>query len=188
MPSLTTAGFPNLALIGRAGAGKTTGAEYLARHYGYTRMSFAAMLKEIAGRLWSPDAAAKDRDKLQRLGVAVREIDEDAWVNVLMRQLPTESAGGAIPVVIDDCRFPNEYWALKERGFVFVRIEATEETRVDRLLANGKLQDREQLNHVSETSLDDVFTDYRLANVAGPLAFCEELTDVIERKQGRSFR
>jgi hypothetical protein len=84
------------------------------------RLSFAAPLKEIAVRIWGKEAMT-DRAKLQGLGVAVREIEEDSWCDMLTRQvrdLRASVAGGTQPFVVDDCRFPNEYWALKELGFV----------------------------------------------------------------------
>lgn len=171
---------PHVAILGKAGAGKTTGAEYLARNYGYAILSFATLLKDVSAQIWGEDAR-KDREKLQRLGVAVREIDEDAWVNAALRSIRSD-----LPVVVDDCRFPNEYWALRERGFVFVRVEAPEETRIDRLQRNGKLQDISQLNHVSETSLDDVFADHRIVNVAGELAYGDEITDILQKELRRS--
>lgn len=145
----------SIAVIGRAGSGKTTAAEYLADIHGYIRVSFAGTLKEVATHIWGPDART-DRDKLQKLGMAVREIDPNAWVNAALRAVRLhDEAGSDEKFVIDDCRFPNEYWALKELGFVFLQVQAPEITRIERLQRNGKLTDVEQLNHVSETALDD---------------------------------
>lgn len=159
---------PNIAFVGKAGAGKTTCAEILAAQ-GYSRLSFAAPLKEIAVRIWGVDALL-DRGKLQYLGNAVRQYDEDAWVNAAVRDLGDEKVGPAyLPWVVDDCRFPNEYWALKKRGFVIVRVWAPRNVRVARLRANGKLQDESQLEHVSETALDgeEFKPDYQVVNSEG---------------------
>ncbi len=170
---------PDVAFLGKAGAGKTTAAEFLVEHHGYTRLSFAALLKDISVQIWGEDART-DRDKLQKLGVAVREIDPDAWVGALGRSL---DRGG--PIVVDDCRFPNEYWMLKVDGFVFIEVCANEALRVDRLQRNGKLQDISQLTHVSETALDltlkqQVQSLYYLPNVGPELDFESSIQTILE--------
>lgn len=158
---------PDIALIGKAGAGKSTVAEVLAT-FGYQRHSFAAKLRNVAVDLWGEEAR-NDRDKLQKLGVAVRGIEADTWVDNFVRdveQAADDPLGRAVPyrVVVDDCRFPNEVWRLAELGFVFVRVEADRSTRIVRLKANGKLQDEAQLVHASETALDGQKADYVINN------------------------
>lgn len=139
----------NIVCYGGAGAGKSTASAYLEEAYGFAKFSFATPLKEIAVKIWGPDAAT-DRGKLQDLGMKVCEIDEDAWCRLGLEQIATDEDAQNVN---DDCRFPNEYWGLKERGFQFVRVLANEQTRVDRLLRIGKLDDPEQLNHDSETAI-----------------------------------
>jgi cytidylate kinase len=167
---------PHIAIVGKAGAGKTTGAEILCGRLGYNRASFAAILKDVARLIWGADAT-KDRGKLQKLGVAVRDIQEDAWVNALLRQI--ESWRG--PIVIDDCRFPNEYWALKHMGFKFIRVRADEPVRQDRLMRNGKFTSHEQMNHISETALDDIDMDLGLFNNGSGESYEAELLSLVER-------
>lgn len=165
---------PSIAVIGKMGAGKTTCADILKDAYKYQRASFAARLKEVAVLIWGPDVL-KDRGKMQDLGLKVREIDENAWVGAVERQI-SEWVG---PVVIDDCRFPNEYWALKHRGFKFVRVWASEPIREDRLMKNGKLQSREQFNHISETAIDNIDADYDITNEDEYTDLVRDLTDVL---------
>lgn len=158
---------PNIVFYGKAGAGKSTCADYLVDQHGYKKLSFAGPLKEIAVRLWG-DEAFKDRGRLQDLGTKLREIDEDVWVNPMLRSVDESDA----PIVNDDTRFPNEYWRLKERGFVFVRVLANEALRVDRLMRIGKLDDLSQLNHESETAVNGfeavqqgIVPDFTIQNV-----------------------
>jgi dephospho-CoA kinase len=167
---------PHIAVVGKMGAGKTTAADILVRKYGYNRASFAGILKEVAHLIWG-DGAERDRRKLQELGVAVRDIQEDSWVNALLRRIQDWRG----PVVIDDCRFPNEYWALKHMGFKFIRIRADEAIREDRLMRNGKLQSRAQLEHISETALDGIDADLGLMNESDEYALESNLTDIVER-------
>lgn len=151
--------YPHVAFIGRAGSGKTTAADYLVAKYGYRRISFAALLKDVAVQLWG-DTARMDRDKLQKLGVAVRSIDPNTWVDAALRRV--DESG--VSVVIDDCRFPNEFGALQKRHFVFVRLEAPVDVRVHRLQVINKFQNHEQLEHISETALDGVAGDHVIEN------------------------
>lgn len=180
---------PNIVLLGKAGAGKTTCADMLVDEFpcGYRRYSIAAPLKDIATKIWGTEALT-DRGKLQSLGVAVRGIDEDAWIRLCAQKIERETTrpeyldgshylGGA--AVVDDCRFPNELQYLKGLGFVSVRVIAGRNRRLARLQANGKLQDEAQLDHESETALDDVATDYVIDNSDDKLHLLERLTTIL---------
>jgi dephospho-CoA kinase len=168
---------PHIAFIGRAGAGKTTAAELLVKRFGYARLSFAAPLKVACG-------TSTDRTLLQEVGVGVRALHEDFWVNLLVDELYNgtyfvDRAG----VVVDDCRFPNEAHRLKVEGFKIVAVVADHGRRVERLRANGKLQDESQLEHESETSLDDFAPDYTILNHGTADELLEQLTDILNREQ-----
>jgi dephospho-CoA kinase len=159
---------PNIALIGKMGAGKTTCARLLIEHFAYQRVAFADVLKDTTARLWGAEAR-EDRDKNQRLGQAVRDIDEDTWVRLLIERI--NEPGQDVPYVVDDVRYHNEAWALKGEGFVTVRIEAEKSIRIDRVKRLGKLaaddwEQAQQLNHLSETSLDDWPEDYKVRNLS----------------------
>lgn len=186
-------GLPNIAFTGKAGAGKTTAAELLVE-LGYQRQSFAAPLKDIAARLWG-ETARTDREKLQRLGVAVREIEQDTWSNLLVEGLRERELyprvnyqGNAVsepPTVVDDMRFENEWFALKANGFVIVRITASRAVRIDRLKANGKWQDEAQLEHVSETALDHLNPDYTIHNDGPHADLYDEVVAVLLKERRR---
>jgi adenylate kinase family enzyme len=159
---------PHIAFIGKAGAGKSTVADILVERFGYEKLSFAAPLK--AGC-----ATQTDRSLLQRVGAGVRELYEDFWVNLFLAEVARVTtfdsevdhplkAYNQAKIVVDDCRYPNEVQALKAHGFVIVRIASLQQTRIDRLKQNGKLQDDDQLNHESETALDEFHADYYLRN------------------------
>jgi hypothetical protein len=164
----------DICFIGKAGAGKSTAAEFL-EGAGYTRCSFAAPLKDIAAQIWGEEARA-DRSKLIGLGMAVREIDPDAWANLLLRE-QVHYFG----TVIDDCRFGNEYWPLKAAGFVFIRVQAEEGERVRRLQGNGKEITVEQMQSASECELDDVPADYYISNNGDYDTFIAAVAGVVGR-------
>ena len=188
---------PNIVLLGKAGAGKSTCADVLVSdfslYYGmhYRRYAIAEPLKDIAAQLWG-DGAEGDRGKLQALGVALRDIDEDVWIRKCCARIELETTrpyylgglyylGGS--AVVDDCRFPNELQMLREMGFVSVRVVAERNRRLARLQANGKIQDEAQLEHSSETALDDYPADHTLINNASMGDLRYALADILNRYQ-----
>jgi hypothetical protein len=165
---------PHIAFIGRAGAGKTTAAELLVKHFGYDRLSFAAPLKVACG-------TTTDRSLLQNVGTGVRELCPDFWVNLFIHDL--YDGDRAIPIVVDDCRFPNEAHRLGIEGFTVIRVAAASGDRILRLRANGKLQDEAQLEHVSETALDDYTAADTIYNTSSPEHLLHQLTAILNREQ-----
>lgn len=185
-------GLPNIAFVGKAGAGKTTASDLLTE-LGYHKASFAAALKDVAAMMWGDDART-DRSKLQPLGTEVaRLIDPDVWVNLLLKRIRPYSAphgsfnpAPAQPVyVVDDCRFENEWFALKAERFVMVRLLAEVPSRTDRLKANGKWQGEEQLSHVSETAIDHLEADHTIVNDGSTADLYDDIVDVILRERRR---
>lgn len=85
------------------------------------------------------------RRLLQEYGVAIRALDADFWVRVVMEQTVL-----ARLAVVTDVRFPNEVDAIKARGGTIIRIERPGLESTD--------------EHVSETALDDYVADLTVSN------------------------
>lgn len=159
-----------IGLSGYARAGKDTVADYLVETAGYTKMSFAAPMKEALLRLdpnidmagyrmpmstalgiagWDTLKANSEeiRPLLQRFGTEVgRQMwGENFWVDAAINSIEDGSK-----VVFADVRFPNEAKAVKELGGEVWRIE-----REGVVAANS---------HVSETALDDYPFDRVITN------------------------
>lgn len=105
-----------IGLCGDAGAGKSAVAQILCELHGFTELSFAQRLKEVAVDLgWNGVKDERGRRFLQTLGTdAVRAYDPDYWVVEVLRQL-TAVRG---PVVVSDCRFTNELQMVVNLGGV----------------------------------------------------------------------
>lgn len=129
---------PSVAFVGHLGSGKSTAAGILTRR-GYVRHSWAQGVRDIFSMAYDTitpenyadiksrvytvnhmlgEAQVTGRVLLQRIGTeAMREaIDKDFWIKAGVKRLTPE------PTVNDDTRFLNEAAALRERGFMIVRI------------------------------------------------------------------
>lgn len=145
-------GIPLIGLCGYAQTGKDTTANFLVKKYDWTRVAFADALRDVLYALnpivvrevggvidgphnvyrvqdlvdeWGWDKVKVEwqevRALLQRLGTeAGRDIiDPNLWVG--MGEEKIESAGG--PVVVTDCRFPNELSLIKRRKGTLIWVE-----------------------------------------------------------------
>lgn len=162
----------NLCLISEAGAGKDTVSDLLDTHYGYTRYAFADNVKNVADK-WFPhlyDVKSKPRWLLQAIGTKFREIDPEVWIKSMFEDIDDKKAigdrYGLIDefIVITDCRMPNEYEALKDRGFTFIRITVEEETRNRRMKDRGDSFTEEDMQHHTESFYDTFKCEYEVSN------------------------
>lgn len=145
----------NIVIFGPQFAGKTTLAKELQHQIGNAEIvSFATPLKVMAGRLRGKDyindrqAKMEDREYLQYLGQAVREIVPDFWIRAALKQMEKVNLQGKTTIT-DDGRFQNELNAAKETGAFTIYIFVPRGTRAMR----GSLAGEDE---ISERDLDDV--------------------------------
>ena len=138
----------NIGLIGLAGSGKDTVADML-KDIGYTKVSFAAVLKEMCmGLGWNGDKDVKGRKLLQDVGMALRVYDDNTWVHATHKKLEHKYAN-----VFSDVRFNNEANYIKdELQGIIVRI------------VRPSLEMTEAHNHVSEYGQKEIPVDYTIVN------------------------
>jgi len=103
----------------------------------------------------------KPREFLQHLGVALRNITPDIWIQHLELHLSRFDEGQVI-WVISDARFSNELEFAQRNNMIKVYISTDEEVRRQRVrMFRGADQATEEIfNHISETELDNVPKDY----------------------------
>ena len=133
-----------IALCGLAGSGKSTAADYRVLRHGFKRLSYASPIKRMlrsllieAGAGFIEAAEMTDgklkelptpflcghspRYALQTIGTEWGRdiIGQDVWRRILINKTRKFSE---LPLVVDDLRFPNEAEALRQEGFLIVRV------------------------------------------------------------------
>jgi hypothetical protein len=138
-----------VGITGRIGSGKDTIADYLCTTHGFRRMSFAGSLKDAVASVfgWNREmlegttqASREWREQVdpwwsERLGmphltprwvlqywgteVCRQNFHNDIWVASVENKLRQTTDN----VVITDCRFPNELFAIKNAGGKTIRVE-----------------------------------------------------------------
>lgn len=170
-----------IAVCGKIRSGKDTVAEHLVKEHKFTRFAFSEGVVKV-GRVLFPNAfegGKKPRKLLQAIGQYMRNIDPNIWIDYTFRQMEYVNANFT---VISDLRQPNELLALKEDGFFIVRVNALDETRLQRAIAAGDDFEEKDMKHETEQHLDSFPVDYEIYN-DGTL---EELIPQIEQARERA--
>lgn len=154
-----------IALLGRSGAGKDTFADFLVEERNFTKLFFAEPLYLIANEVFG--MKKKNRELLQDIGMALRGVDEEVFVNNLRKRVEEAQKDGVENIIITDVRQENEFNALKDMGFIFIYIDADLDKRMERIaLRDGIVIDDEYIKRVetnpAETGCDGFVEDTSL--------------------------
>lgn len=123
---------------------------------------YADLLKYICKTFfnWNGEKDAIGRGILQRTGTdVIRKVNSDYWVSFIsrfLRMFPNDWDY----VLIPDCRFPNEIQRMILDGWDTMAV------RVTRTDFTSSLTE-EQLQHISETALDNYQFDYYIDSPSG---------------------
>lgn len=142
-----------IGIVGNIGEGKDTIAEYLVNDHNFKRESFASTLKDAVSAVFSWDRTLLEgqtaesrnwretvdewwadrlnipdltpRFVLQQWGTEVcrKSFHNDIWVASLENKLRKVDTN----VVVSDCRFPNEFAAIKNAGGIIIRVKRGDE-------------------------------------------------------------
>ena len=152
-----------IAIVGRMASGKTTLAKALAEHWDGEILSLGGKVKEVGKDLFG--MVEKDRPLLQQIGMKMREIRPDVWIEYLDR----ESYGWTC-VVVDDCRFVNEARWFKDNGWLLVRLNIEEEVqkvRLQKTYPDDWEQHWNNRNDPSETQVSEIPSEWIHYELAG---------------------
>ncbi len=148
-----------IGIIGKMCSGKTTLSRHLQQymkdkyHVKFETLSFAGKVYELAYDLFDMSREKKDRRLLQMIGTNMRMIDENVWVKYVMKQSREKD------VLVEDCRYMNEFEALHGGDFLMIKIEIDEEyqrERLKRTYPDTYHQHFENLKHASEVDIEKI--------------------------------
>lgn len=153
-----------ICISGKARHGKDTAAIQLEnelKNKGYKVLvaHYADLLKYICKTFfgWNGEKDEEGRRILQYVGTdVIRQQMPNYWVDFIISIL-TLFKNEWDYVLIPDCRFPNEIERLKESGINTCTLRIERENFVSDLT-------EEQMNHISETALDNFKFDYVIKN------------------------
>ena len=177
-----------VAICGFQGSGKDTLANILIEKYGYTKLSFAGTVKDVASVVFSWDRKLLEGDTkesrdwreqidewwsdklgipnltpryiLQQFGTDLfrNNFHKDIWVTCVERKLLNYDR-----VVITDCRFPNEIQIMKNYGATILHIYRGQLPEWFYKVKIGEENPPKEL-HASETSWIKESFDYTIEN------------------------
>ena len=177
-----------IAICGLQGSGKDTIGSYLINKYGFTKLSFAGVLKDIIAilfgwdremlegssnesRKWREQIDSWWSEKLQIPKLTPRYVlqyfgtdlfrnhfHQDIWVISVERQLSKYSN-----CVITDCRFPNEINMLQSNGAKIIKITRGILPEWYQLYESGKIDKPDDI-HPSEYLWIKTKFDYQIEN------------------------
>ncbi|WP_207708735.1 nucleoside/nucleotide kinase family protein [Heliobacterium mobile] len=157
-----------IAITGKMRSGKDLIAEYLVRKYGFRRFAFGDGVRAVTHLIY-PDiqnSGTKPRSLYQQIGQALRQIDPAVWLNYTLKEI-NASTNPFDSIVISDLRQPNEYKALLNNGFTIVRVQSTVENRLARMNAVGDVFTMDDINHETESHIDNFVVDFDITNDDG---------------------
>jgi len=177
---------PSIAFIAKMRSGKDEAYSIL-EELGYPvyRIAYGDCMKEMA-HLEHPEVPREPKpiQFYQEYGQQKRAVDKDIFVNATMSKLWFEQELDKTndrkrTYVITDVRQPNEYAAIKKAGFKIVKIHASEEVRIARMIANGETVTRDILEAPTECYLDSYDFDYILTNNQTREEFKKQIVELI---------
>jgi dephospho-CoA kinase len=146
-----------IGVVGKMCSGKTTLSNYIKAYLRekynieMKSLTFAGKVYDIAYDLFDMSREKKDRKLLQQIGSMMRQIDKDIWIKYVMKQAKGKD------VMVEDCRYRNEFEALCEDGFLMIKINIDEEYQAERLkktYPDTYEQHLANLTHASEMDID----------------------------------
>lgn len=157
----------DIAIIGKAGSGKDTVAKLLNKIVtpSFDRLAFADAMKEFYHDIFNVPTEPKPRHGYQWFGQVMREHDPNVWVKQMEERFQRSKAMyNGEPVIITDVRQPNEYEWCYKNGFIFVKVTAVDDVRLDRMRRRGDDFKPEDLNHETESYIDNFDYDFLINN------------------------
>jgi dephospho-CoA kinase len=162
----------NIAIIGRSGSGKSTFAKYMIDNHHYKYCSTGNVCRSICNILYG----SEDRHYLNLITDILKASDKDILTKAAIRDNANNN------LIFDSVRFISDYNFLKDKGFIFIKIECDESVAISRLQdRNQKFDIKKDLKHSSETEQKSIPYDFVLENNGSKNQFVDNIIDLVAR-------
>lgn len=169
-----------IAIYGKLNSGKSTLAKYITDNFlePYRKLSFADNVYLVAYKLFN--MKEKDRTLLQNIAQKLREIDNYVFVNSTIKESLSYDN-----VVIDDCRFKEEFEYLKKNNFFTIKMKISDSIRKSRSPEDFEKNSK----HFSENvEIDDSEFDLIITDEIQEIGYDEfNIEEVIEMIYKKKF-
>jgi len=150
-----------IGICGKMGSGKSTVSSFITTDLQGVSLQFADFLKHITYCLFNINPnrhTKKSRQLWQKIGAFMRSIDENAWVNYLIKNYHTNYDEFDY-VVVSDIRYPNEAKAVLDEGGIVIVLHVDDDVRRKRIEKRDKIkfsdEEWKEINqHESEINVD----------------------------------
>lgn len=204
---------PRILLVGKMRSGKSATARHLVLNYNFSELAFGDELKRTADRLFETTEVAeykrepirrggaddvpfldpneivgyrKPRQLYQDFGQLLRSMDEDIWIRQVERSMEAaEILRTTEGIVISDGRQPNEIAWARRNGFVIIRINANEDTRLERARKESDAFSEEDTKHETESHIDGYKVDYEVDNNGDAGELGRQIDEIMGELKGR---
>lgn len=154
-----------IAIFGKLRAGKSAVCQVLTdkleKNGGAEVIEFSGAVKEVVNILHPELCGVKHRKVYVDTAQHLRKLDEDIWVNIVKHKINNSKKKH---IIVSGVRQENEYEMLKKEGFIFVKVDCDETTRVERCKKCGDKFDKKQLLNHTEMIMDSFKFDYSILN------------------------
>lgn len=197
-----------IGVVGLAGSGKSKVSEFLKKKYVFTQLSFADSLKEAVGAIFcwpvemlqgKTEESRKWREEvdewwanrlgisnltprwvLQQWGTEVGRyaFHNDIWIASLERKLNSSNAN----IIIDDCRFKNEFESIRKNNGILIRVNRGEKPEWYETALNKESQMKELYPnvHISEWGWATEKFDYTIENNGSLIELEDNVNEILK--------
>lgn len=158
-----------VGLAGKMGSGKSTVASLLHKQCCFAQFSLAEPIGKMVNDYFGLKKGDPGyRELMQKIGTDwFRSIDEDIWVNYLIKSVAKyeyyvevivkdDKKNILTNVVVDDVRFSNEAKKLLDNGWVIIYLDCPDEIRYERLKKRDGFIEENTINHSSENDVPKI--------------------------------
>lgn len=173
-----------LFLMGKAGSGKDTIADYLVDRHGFKRFRLAQPIEDLCRSEYG--MRGKDRELMIRVGEECKQrYGQNYWLDIVIRQIRLHNNRN---VVVTDVRFPYEWDYFTTEGYRSIRVVAPATERVKWLRKRDGNPQIDTLGDPTEQQVDNLPADYTIKNDNSIQHLMDEIDIIIETIGGLEWK